>query len=1253
MIDPEFRDQAYQFFIEEARELLQIIESGLLTLRQDPSKNKIHEIMRAAHSIKGGAASVELNVIKTLSHRLEDIFKALYNQEIDTELESLLLQAFDCLRNPLIEQINTGSFDEEAALELAEPILTQIEAKLEDAMQAAEDYIPTSADLGVDLVENIFEVDVAKELESLERAIANPEEYQVAGELRAAAEVLAGFAELLSLPGFGRLANVAEQAVNLHPDRALEITQLALADFNAARDKVLAGDRAEGGSPSAALLAFIESSPSPKTAAELSQTLTESDVSFLETVIETEAGSLDDVFGAWGQGESQDDRVQEREIDVSVISLDDVFGGWGEEESQDDTAPESKSLDNQQEIEVPSLDNVFGSPPEQQPEEENVLVQQGGEIPAPSLDDVFGSSQEELPEEENVLVQQGGEIPAPSLDDVFGSPPEQQPEEENVLVQQGGEIPAPSLDDVFGSSQEELPEEKNFVVEEEADIEILSLDDVFGGSQEDDSFVQQPRKTETPRLDDVFGDFSEQQKEQQSIAKKEEIEVEVNTPTSIKEAVDSIENIFLTLPSVEQAPVPKVATKVAKLVAPSAYSQQKNGTEKQEKKSKAKTPSGKNLSIRVDLSRLEQMNNLVGELTINRNGLALQNEQLQDTVKELLRRFRNFQKIAGSLQELSDRMVIAKERSDRPPRWENGNLPPTNMGVADKEDFDSLEMDSYSQVYTVLQEVLEETLQLEEAVDDVALFAQQSNRTIEEQRQMLVYLRDELMWARMLPLSEVLNRFPRVLRDLCTQYKKNVGLKMTGTSVLVDKAILEKLYDPLVHLLRNAFDHGMEMPEVREQQGKPKQGTIEINSYHKGNQTIVEIKDDGGGIDLDKIVKKAVERGILSAKELDLTTTERLLDLIFEPGFSTAKQVSEISGRGVGLDIVRSQLREIKGTVSVNSVQGKGTTFTLRLPLTLTIAKLLVCSIGSTALALPSDSIEEIIIPQPEQIKRSGKERFLFWQQQVIPIYPLVDLLEYACPIPPTVPSKVLAASVNAPEDWALPLILLRWQDQVFALEIERLVTEQELVIKPLGESISPPSYIYGSTILGDGTLIPTMDGSLLIEYVLGASAAPTVTRGGEVAIASEILQEDPSKEIPLSRQTIKANRVLVVDDSAALRRTLALSLQKAGYMVLQARDGKEALTQLEKNDQVELVICDIEMPNMNGFEFLAQRRKQPKMTGIPVAMLTSRSNPKHRQLAMQLGATAYFTKPYIEQDFLSQIEGLIGKGVSATAAAR
>ena len=1158
MIDPEFRDQAYQFFIEEATELLQIMESGLLTLREDFSKNKVHEIMRAAHSIKGGAASFELNVITTLAHRLEDIFKALYNEEIDSELESLLLQAYDCLRNPLIEQIDTGSFDEEAALELAEPILTQIEAKLENAMR--EDYDPGTE---IDMVHEMFEVDVAEELKSLERAIANPESYQVAGELRVAAEVFAGFAEYLSLPGFGKLANAVEQAVTLHPDRALEITQIALADFNAAREKVLAGDRVEGGSPSEALLAFTQSSPLPGTSAEFPQTLGEPNIAYVEEPIEPEAGSLDDVFGGWREEESQDDTAQEKEIDVSAISLDDVFGGWGEGESQDEQQ-ESKSLDRQ-------------------------------------------------------------------------------------------EIEAPSLDDVFGGSQEQQQEESDFAVQQEKDIEILSLDDVFGGSQEQEeeeseSFVQQEIKTETPSLDDVFGDFQEEQQEIESVAKKEEIEV--GAPKSIEEAVDSIENIFHRLPSVEQDPVPTVSANTAQLVAPSAGdSQQKNGTEKQVKKKQGR--SAKNLSIRVDLSRLDKMNNLVGELTINRNGLALQNEQLQDTVRELLSRFSHFQKIAGSLRELSDHMVVAKERIDHLSKSENGNLSSTNMVEADKDGFDSLEMDSYSQVHSVLQQALEETLQLEEAVDDVVLFAKQSNRTIEEQRQMLVFLRDELMWARMIPISEVVNRFPRVLRDLCTQHRKNVSLKMTGTEVLVDKAMLEKLYDPLVHLLRNAFDHGIEMPEVREQQGKSPQGTIEINSYHKGNQTIIEIKDDGQGIDLDRIAQKAVERGILSAKEVDLATTERLFDLIFEPGFSTAKQVSEISGRGVGLDIVRFQLREIKGMVSVNSVQGKGTTFSLHLPLTLTIAKLLVCSIGSTALALPSDSIEEIIIPKPEQIKRSGKERFLLWQQQVIPIYPLVDLLEYACPIPSTVPSKVLAAAVNAPEDWALPLILLRWQDQVFALEIERLVTEQELVIKPLGESIASPSYIYGCTILGDGTLIPTMDGTMLIDQVLGASAEPTVGRGGEVAMTPEISQEDEEMEIPQSRQTIHANRILVVDDSAALRRTLALSLQKAGYMVLQARDGKEALTQLEKNHQVELVICDIEMPNMNGFEFLSQRRKQPKLIDIPVVMLTSRSNPKHRQLAMQLGATAYFTKPYIEQDFLAQLEGLINKEVSASATTR
>jgi chemotaxis family two-component system sensor histidine kinase/response regulator PixL len=264
-INPNIRDQAYQFFIEEAPELLQILEAGLLTLRQEKNTAKVHALMRAAHSLKGGAASVELEAIKTLAHRLENIFKALYNDtvEIDTNLESQLLQAYDCLRLPLMEQIQTGYFDPEQALVLAEPLFVQIEDKLGDALNQADTYIPSSSELGIDMAQSIFEVDVGEGLERLAEVVANPQKYEVAGELRAQAEVFAGFAELLNQPGFGAIAHTALAALDAHPERGLAITQLALADFEFARQTILTahaqGTNVQQISPSAALLTLAHS----------------------------------------------------------------------------------------------------------------------------------------------------------------------------------------------------------------------------------------------------------------------------------------------------------------------------------------------------------------------------------------------------------------------------------------------------------------------------------------------------------------------------------------------------------------------------------------------------------------------------------------------------------------------------------------------------------------------------------------------------------------------------------------------------------------------------------------------------------------------------------------------------------------------------------------------------------------------------------------------------------------------------------
>jgi chemotaxis family two-component system sensor histidine kinase/response regulator PixL len=445
------------------------------------------------------------------------------------------------------------------------------------------------------------------------------------------------------------------------------------------------------------------------------------------------------------------------------------------------------------------------------------------------------------------------------------------------------------------------------------------------------------------------------------------------------------------------------------------------------------------------------------------------------------------------------------------------------------------------------------------------------------------------------------------------------------------------------------------MPEVRRHQGKPEQGLIEIRAHHQGSQTIIEVRDDGRGLNLDRIRSKAIDMGLATAEQLAEASTVRLLELLFEPGFSTASQVSELSGRGVGLDVVRSQIRSLKGNVTVSSELGQGCVFTLRIPLTLTIAKLLVGFVGSTAFALPSDSIEEILIPQPEQVKQSGGQRFLHWQDRIVPAYKLSELLTYDCPLPETVISEALEV-VPSPDDWEPPMLLLSQDDNFLALEIDRLVTEQELVIKPFGSAIAPPSYIYGCTILGDGSLIPVINGAALLNSFMGQSKTATfaatkpnlLDSAANAADAStssttaDAIAESGATLPTRTLQTVKASTILVIDDSITLRQTLVLTLQKVGYRVVQAKDGREAIEQLQKNTAVQLIICDVEMPNMNGFEFLSHRRQDPAISKIPIVMLTSRSSDKHRQLAMHLGANSYFTKPYIEQEFVAAVKTML-----------
>ncbi|MBJ7899127.1 MAG: response regulator [Cyanobacteria bacterium RI_101] len=1070
-------EPAYQFFIEEAPELLQIIESGLLGIRHDRSAAKVHEIMRAAHSLKGGAASVGMNAVKDIAHRLEDIFKALYNPEVvvDEDLESLLLAGYDCLKNPLETQIQTGAYDPQQALGAAQPVIEAIEFQLGDFLQAGEAFMPSSSDLGVDIVSSLFEVDIVQGLEQIQDALNSGDNSLLQDTLGAQAEVFLGLAELLNLPGFKAITEAAQQALINRPAEITAIAQAALRDWRGSCDAVLAeGDRTQGGQPSAELLSLAT---------------------------------------ALAPAEPEETLIPLQPEAAPRLALSDLFFGEDEEE---EAAPEPEPILEPEPIaELEPLDEAANA----------------------ALADIFGLA--ETPE----IVP---EPLTPSLEDVFG-----------------GLIPDSLLPEFTPSA------------------EITPADD-----------------------------------------------------SAVSDLLESVQANFAELPALgvnnivpaQTSPAPEAPTPTPPSSPPSPLSSHSSPSplSSPAPPTPAPTPS---LSIRVDFQRLERMNNWVGELAINRNSLSLQNEQLQRAVRSLLSRFSRFQNMTGKLRELADQLVIA-------PGGQTLLNKPENTWIA--QAFDALEMDSYGALSGQLQDILEEMLQLEEAVDDIVLFARATNQSLESQRQMLFSLRDELMWARMLPLGEVLNRFPRVLRDMSAKHHKPVQLKLYGVHVLVDRLAIEKLYDPLLHLLRNAFDHGIEAPEARLAQGKPERGTIEIHAFHQGNQTLIELRDDGGGLNLEKITQKAIDVGLITPEQAPNLTPEQISNLIFEPNFSTADQVSDLSGRGVGLDVVRQQIQSLKGNIVVSSRPGRGTTFSLRLPLTLTIAKLLVCLIAQddqrtqTAVALPSDSIAELMVPLPEQVRASGGQRFFLWQQQMIPIYSLSQLLAYNCPLGEGQSSKAFSA-VPQPEDWSLPLLLLKRGDHYYALEASRLVTEQELVIKPFASVLQAPPYLYGCTIIGDGSLIPVINGALLLEWHW---------ERGETALAGEVALT--GEYAPGLDQSALAPLILVVDDSAALRRTLAFTLERAGYRVIQAKDGQEALETLNRSAGIQLVICDVEMPNLNGFEFLGQRRRHPEMAKIPVAMLTSRGSDKHRQLATRLGASAYFTKPYIEQQFLAAVKDLL-----------
>ena len=635
-------------------------------------------------------------------------------------------------------------------------------------------------------------------------------------------------------------------------------------------------------------------------------------------------------------------------------------------------------------------------------------------------------------------------------------------------------------------------------------------------------------------------------------------------------------------------------------------------------------------TMRVSVRKLDELNNLIGELVVKRNRLEEDQERLRAFLGNLLGHVQSLGEAGAKMHDMYERSLLEGAlMASRQSRVAVGARASVSNSKSQDEGLDALELDRFNGFHLLSQEIIELIVRVREAASDIQFVVDESDRVTQTFRQVTSQLQDGMNSSRMVAFGQTADRLPRAVRDISRQQKKQTKLHVEGKDVLIDKMIVEHLYNPMTHLVSNAISHGIEKPEERLKKGKSEVGNIYIRAFIQGNQTVITVRDDGAGIDPQKVKDKAIEKNLITWATAQNITDQEVYELLFHPGFSTKDRADDFSGRGVGMDVVNTDLKKIRGSVSTESEIDKGTTFTIRLPLVLSICKALICVDDNNKLAFPIDGIEDTkeYLPKDLQTNKNGV-RCISWKDTLLPLRPLNSLFNYN--------RKIRRAGIynaDRDNDDTISVIILRSMDNLLAIEVDEVKAEQEIVIKQIDGPVPKPPGIAGATVLGDGTIMPIGDVLELMEIAQGKR---TIEMGFDI-----FAKQERGKQTQIEN-VLQEPMVLVVDDSITVRELLSMSFNKLGYRVEQARDGQEAWDKLRGGLVCDMIFSDIEMPRMNGLELLSNLHKDEKLKSIPVAMLTSRGADKHKQIANDLGAKAYLTKPYTEKALMDVAQHLI-----------
>jgi chemotaxis protein histidine kinase CheA/ActR/RegA family two-component response regulator len=603
--------------------------------------------------------------------------------------------------------------------------------------------------------------------------------------------------------------------------------------------------------------------------------------------------------------------------------------------------------------------------------------------------------------------------------------------------------------------------------------------------------------------------------------------------------------------------------------------------------------------LRVPTRTVDNLLRLIGEMSISVG-------QIQERLKHVIHSTKSLNSQGMTVQhkgyELETLVVVRDVTNRRKHRLDDGK----NIIAEDQQQaFDSLEFEQYNELHSLTHSFIESIADSRElggsiledltALDGMFIHQERLNKEFQQ----------IVMTTRMVPIKSIIARLERIVRQTCRSTEKLADLIMVGGDILIDGDVLTKLLDPLMHILRNSIDHGMELPADRVASGKPETGTVTIRCYRQGNNIVVKCEDDGRGLNFERIRQIAVDRGLITENQ-ELSPRD-LSRLILIPGFSTKGAVTQVSGRGVGMDVVHTSILELKGSLEIESETGRGSAIILILPMTLVTEHVLLVGVTTQKFALPTHHLAQALTPDSGEFRRIGDSLNFHMDKNAYPVMTLGDLLG-------------LSGSPPATENDTRPLVLVRGESSITAVVVDYLYDSRNLVSKTMGRYVKKVRGVGGASILGDGSVVAMID-------------------------LPELLRSPAQSLMPLSsgnsegetNAVVSAPHIMIVDDSLSVRKVLSQLIEDQGFKTMLAKDGLEAVEQVSQR-KPDVMLVDMEMPRMNGIELTAHIRANEATKHIPIFMITSRTTEKHRQLAKEAGVSAYLTKPYQDTELLGLI---------------